>query len=299
MVTTEFYSPSTLVAALELLDQYKRQAVIVNGGTDIVERIANGTIDPAAIIYIQRVAELKEIRESDGVVRIGGAVTYEEVLDSPLSSQFSALKQAVLEVGSPAIRVVGTPAGNIGTAVPAGDCSVALMALDAEVVAASKQGERVIKLADFVVDYRKTSLAANELIKEIRIPVIPGVNTASAFVKLANRKAQDIAQASAAVRLTVEGDVCRDIVVAMGSINKVTVRARSLEKIIAGKRVADAADAIKSIVPAEVALGGPGNELFAARPTAEAEREYKEAVIGVVVERAIKKAYAEVLGRRN
>jgi carbon-monoxide dehydrogenase medium subunit len=299
MVRTEFYSPGSLVAALELLDQYRQQAVIVNGGTDVVEKIANGSIDPAAIVYIQGITELKGIGESNGFVRIGGAVTYEEVLDSPLCSQFSALKQAVLEVGSPAIRVVGTPAGNLGTAVPAGDCNVALMALDAEVVAASKQGERVIKLADLVVDYRKTALAANELIKEIRIPVVPGVNTASAFVKLANRKAQDIAQASAAVRLTVDGDICRDIVVAMGSVNKVTVRAYSLEKIIAGKKVADGAAAVKGIVPVEVALGGPGNELFAARPTAKAERQYKEAVIGVVVERAIKKAYAEVLGRRN
>jgi CO/xanthine dehydrogenase FAD-binding subunit len=299
MVRTEFYSPSSLVAALELLDQYRQQAVIVNGGTDVVEKIANGTIDPAAIVYIQGIAELKKIGESNGFVRIGGAVTYEEVLNSPLCSQFSALKQAVLEVGSPAIRVVGTPAGNIGTAVAAADCNVALMALDAEVVAASKQGERVIKLTDFVVGYRKTVLAANELIKEIRIPVVPGVNTASAFVKLSKRKAQDIAEVSAGVRLTVEGDVCRDIVVAMGSVSKMTVRAYSLEKIITGKKVVDGAAAIKGLVPAEVALRSPGNELFAARPFAKAERQYKEAVIGVVVERAIKKAYAEVLGRRN
>ncbi len=299
MVGTEFYSPCSLVAALELLDQYRKQAVIVNGGTDVVEKIANGTIDPAAIVYIQGIAELKEIRESDGFVCIGGAATYEEVLDSPLSNRFSALKQAVLEVGSPAIRVVGTPAGNLGTAVAAADCNVALMALDARVVAASQQGERVIKLADFVVDYRKTTLSANELIREIRIPVVAGVNTASAFVKLSNRKAQDIAMASAAVRLTVDGDVCRDILVAMGSVNKATVRAYSLEKIIAGKKVADAAAAIKNIVPAEVALRSPGNALFAARPFAKAERDYKEAVIGVLVERAIKKAYAEVLGRRN
>jgi CO/xanthine dehydrogenase FAD-binding subunit len=299
MVRTEFYSPSSLVAALELLDQYRQQAVIVNGGTDVVEKIANGTIDPAAIVYIQGIAELKKIGESNGFVRIGGAVTYEEVLNSPLCSQFSALKQAVLEVGSPAIRVVGTPAGNIGTAVAAADCNVALMALDAEVVAASKQGERVIKLTDFVVGYRKTVLAANELIKEIRIPVVPGVNTASAFVKLSKRKAQDIAEVSAGVRLTVEGDVCRDIVVAMGSVSKMTVRAYSLEEIITGKKVVDGAAAIKGLVPAEVALRSPGNELFAARPFAKAERQYKEAVIGVVVERAIKKAYAEVLGRRN
>lgn len=299
MVGTEFYSPSSLAAVLELLDKYRRQAVIVNGGTDVVEKIASGVIDPAAIIYIQGLTELKGIGESNGFVRIGGAVTYKEVLDSPLCCRFSALKQAVQEIGSPAIRAVGTPAGNLGTAVPAGDCSAALMALDAEVVAASRQEERVIKVADLVVDYRKTVLAANELIKEIRIPVVPGVNMASAFVRLANRKAQDIAQVSAAVRLTVEGDVCRNVVIAMGSVSKVTVRAYSLEKIIAGKKIADAAAAARSIVPAEVALGGPGNPLFDARPTAKVEREYKEAVIGVIVERAIRKAYAEISGGRN
>jgi CO/xanthine dehydrogenase FAD-binding subunit len=299
MVKTDFYSPSRLAVALELLDKYRQQAVIVNGGTDIVEKIGNGTIDPAAIIYIQGIPELKSVVESGGFVRIGGAVTYKEILDSPLCRRFSALQQAILEVGSPAIRQVGTPAGNLGTAVPAADCNVALMALDAEVVAASKKGERVIKLTDFVVDYRKTVLAANELIKEIRIPVVPGINTASAFVKLAKRKAQDIAEVSAAVRLTVEGDVCRDIVLAMGSVSKVTVRAYSLEKIVTGKRVAEATAAVKKMVPVEVALSSAGNALFAARPTAKAEREYKEAVIGVVVERAIKKAYAEVLGRRN
>jgi len=299
MVGTEFYSPNSLAGALELLDKHWQQAVIVNGGTDIVEKIANGTIDPAAIVYIQGIAELKGIAESGGFVRIGGAVTYKEVLDSPLCSQFSALKQAVLEVGSPPIRAVGTPAGNLGTAVPAADCNVALMALDAEVVAASKQGRRIIKLADLVVGYRKNALAANELIMEIRIPVIPGVNTASAFVKLSKRKAQDIAEVSAAVRLTVDGDICRDIIIAMGSVNKVTVRAYSLEKVLTGKNVADNAAAIKGVVPAEVALSAPGNALFAARPTAGAEREYKEAVIGVVVERAINKAYAEVSGRRN
>jgi CO/xanthine dehydrogenase FAD-binding subunit len=299
MVTTEFYNPTSLAAALELLDEYGQQAVIVNGGTDIVDKIARGIIDPAAIIYIQGIGGLKGISESKGFIHIGGAVTYEEVLGSPLCCRFSALQQAVLEVGSPAIRAVGTPAGNIGTAVPAGDCNVALMALDTEVVAASRKGERVIKLADLVVDYRKTSLAANELITEIRIPVVAGINTASAFVKLAKRKAQDIAQVSAAVRLTVEGDVCRDIVIAMGSVNKITVRAYSLEKLLIGKKVVAGTAEIKGMVPAEVALSSSDNPLFAARPTAEAERQYKEAVIGVVVERAIKKAYAEVLQGRN
>ena len=97
-------------------------------------------------------------------------------------------------------------------------------------------------------------LAANELIKEIRIPLVPGGKTASAFLRLTSRRGQDIAQASAAVRLTLDGDVCRNAVIAMGSVSKVTVRAYSLEKAVAGKKVAEAAAQIKGMVPAEVAL---------------------------------------------
>lgn len=297
MVNTEFHSPGNLAAALDLLDRYRERAVIVNGGTDIVERIAHGGVTRAAIIHIHEIAELKGIRTGDGFVRIGGAVTYREILASPACRQFSALTQAILQIGSPAIRVRGTPAGNIGTAVPAGDCNAALMALDADVVVASKQGERIIKLADMIVDYRKTALGANELIREIRVPIV--ADTASAFIRLANRKAQDISQVCAAVRLTVDGDVCRSAVIAMGSVSKVTVRAYSLEKAVAGKKVTDAAAQIKGVVPAEVSLQSPGNAGFAARPTANIERQYKEAVIGVVVARAMMSAYGEVLAGKH
>jgi CO/xanthine dehydrogenase FAD-binding subunit len=299
MAQTEFFKPGTLAAALDLLDQYREGAVIVNGGTDIVERIAHGGVKRAAIIYIHDIPELRQIAEGDGCVRIGGAVTYKEILASPLCCQFGALKQAVKEIGSPSIRVRGTPAGNIGTAVPAADCNAAMMALDGDVVAASKQGERIVKLSDLIVDYRKTVLAANELIREIRLPVVPGGKTASAFLRLTSRKGQDIAQASAAVRLTVDGDVCSNAVIAMGSVSRVTVRAYSLEKAVVGKTVADAVAHVKTMVPAEVALRSTDNPAFAARPTAEIERQYKESVIGVIVSRAMMTAYGEVLAGKH
>ena len=286
MSGTEFFSPTTLEEAFELLDKYRERAVIVNGGTDIVEKIADGTVDPDAIIYIQPISELKGIRETKGFIHIGGAATYKDILSSALCSQFSALEQAVWEVGSPPIRVLGTPAGNLGTAVPAADCNVALMALGAEVLLASSAGDRTLKLTDLFVGNGQTALKNNELIKEIRIP-ITGVNAASAFVKLARRKAQDIAQLSVAVSLTVEGDTCREICIALGAVNSVIVRAYSLEKLMNGNAIDAGIAAVKKTIPEELSLRNPRN------------KPYKEAVIGVAVERAIKKAYAEVMGREK
>lgn len=286
MGATEFFCPHTLAEALELLAKYQQNAVIVNGGTDIVEKIAHGRVEPDAIIYIQDIAELKGITQEAGYVRIGGAATYNEINASPLSRQYPAIRQAIDGLGSPPIRVLGTPAGNIGTAVPAADCNVAMLALDASLVLASKYGECTVPIKDIFVGYGKTQLKTDELIKEIRLP-LPAANSASAFLKLTRRKAQDIAQVSVGVMLAVEGEICRAVNIALGAVNATAVRAYSLEKLMVGKKVAEGAQLLKDSFPAEASLRSPRN------------RAYKSAVIGVLTERAIMQAYAAVLGGKK
>ena len=282
----EYFSPKTLCEALELLDKYREKAVIVNGGTDIVEKITHKTIDPEAIIYIQDIPELKNISADDSFVSIGGASTYEDVLSSPLCKQFAGLCQAVAVIGSPAIRVVGTPAGNIGTAVPAADCNVPLVALDAEIVLASKCGERTIKAKDMFIGYCKTQMESHELIKEIRIPKL-GANTGSAFARLTKRKGQDISQVAVAVCLTLDGEVCQTISIGMGAVSSTTIKAYSLEKIMTGKKIGAGLANIKGVFPAEAMLRSARNKL------------YKQEVLSVVVERAVKKACDDAARRGN
>lgn len=284
MKNAAFFSPRSLPEVLQILERYQDKAVIVNGGTDIVEKIAHGTVKPEAVVYIQNIDELKNITKNDGYVTIGGAVTYQAVLESPLCKQFAALMQSVVEIGSPPIRVVGTPAGNIGTAVPAADCNVAMMALNAEVVLASTAGERTVLFKDMFTGYCKTQLAGNEIIKEIMIPLLSS-HTATAFVKLAKRKAQDISQVAAAARITVKDGICEEISVGLGAVSSTTVKAYSYEKLLLGKPVAEGIEAVKSTVPAEAVFRSPRN------------KAYKEAVTGVLTARAIQKAYAELAAR--
>lgn len=284
MKSAAYFSPRTLPEALQFLDEYREKAVIVNGGTDIVEKLAHGTVQPEAVIYIQNMDELKHITAENGYVTIGGAVSYQAILESPLCQPFAALMQSVVEIGSPPIRVVGTPAGNIGTAVPAADCNVAMMALNAEIVLASTAGERTVAFKDMFTGYCKTQMAPNELIKAMKIPVLPP-DTASAFVKLAKRKAQDISQVAAAVRLTVQNGVCQDISIALGAVSATTVKAYSYEKLLVGSNVEQGAADVQATVPAEAVFRSPRN------------KAYKEAVTGVLAARAIKKAYADLLAK--
>lgn len=271
---TEFFNPGTLIEALALLEQYQDEAIVVNGGTDIVAKIAKGDIEPAAIVYIGAIAECKHIVENDGIISIGGTVTYTEIQNSPLCAKISGLIQAVSEIGSPPVRNVATPAGNIANAAAAADGNVMLLALDAEVVLASAKGERVVSLQNVWLNPLETTIQKNELIREIRIP-IPSTDTRTAFIKMTRRKAQDIARVSVGVSLTIKGSLCQDIRIALGAVNKVPVRAYSLEKIMTGKDVETGLVAIRTVFPEE----------------ATPRKSYKKLVTNPVIERTIRKAY--------
>ncbi len=277
MSAQAFYSPKTVAEVVDLLGKYKEGAVIVNGGTDIVERLSSGGVSPGAIIYIRNVKELDYVREEGGHVAIGGIASYKTVQQSPACRRFTGLQEAVAEVGSPPIRNVATPAGNIGTAASGADCNVALMALGAFAVLASTRGERVTSLEEMLTSSDK-ALRPDELIREIRVP--HGA-AGSAFVKLAKRKAQDISQVCTCVAVEVRNGICESATVALGAVASRAVRAKSMEALIAGKSLDAALAALKGVIPAEASLRSPRN------------KPYKEAVISVIVARALKKAHAE------
>lgn len=278
MKNTHFYKPATLAEALDLLENNRGKAVVVNGGTDIVHKISKKIIDPEVIVYIHDIKELKDIKEDSDYIVIGGAATYADVGLSPLCRMFPGLIQAVREIGSPSIRQMGTPAGNIGSAVPAGDFNVILLALDATVVLVSKNLQRELAIRDVFTGPRQTVIGNNEIIKEIRIQA-PKPGDSSCFLKLARRRTIDISQVSVAVYLSAKGSVCEDIRIALGAINPVPVRSCSLEKSMAGKKIEKGLAEIRGVFPTEVS---PRDDRF---------KNYKEMVTSTMIERAIYMAY--------
>jgi len=286
MAAQAFYKPTSIAEVLCVLAEFEARVVIVNGGTDIVERLSTGRVypQPEAVMYIRNVKELDYIREEGGHVCVGGIATYKNMLESPLCQPFTGLMQAVAEIGSPPIRAIATPAGNLGTAASGADCNAVLMALNASVVLASKKEERVLSYEEVFASSSKSALRRDELIREIRIPV--NQTAASAFIKLAKRKAQDIAQVSACVCLEAEGGICKKATVVLGAVAPKTIRAKSMEDLILNKHIDAAASSLKGFVPTEASLRSPRN------------KAYKESVIGVIAGRALKMAYAEITGRK-
>ncbi len=129
--------------------------------------------------------------------------------------KFRVLADAAKTHGSPAIRTVATIGGNLGTASPAGDLIPSLMVMDAEVLLASAEGERVVPVKDFFTGPGETVRTPDELIVEIHVPLLAGK---AVFKKIGLRKAQTCSIASAAVRLEMDGKVCKDARIVLGSM---------------------------------------------------------------------------------
>lgn len=282
-MNTEFFRPTDIRAAVALLEQYQQGAVIVNGGSDIVEKIAAGHVKPAAIIYIADIAELKGIEQRDGKIVLGGAVTYHEMLQSPVIQRLPGMMEAVRNLGSPAIRQVATAAGNLGTGAPSADCTTMLMGLSARIVVVSARGERTIPIEEFFVKTYKTVLAPDELIREIYFDA-PQKGDSSGYIRLARRKSQDIGKVLISASLSVRDGVCTKAVIGFGALNATAVRGRSIEEAIVGKKKEEALSAIRAHFPKEAGLR---QSRF---------KHYKELVTCTAIERAVAMAWNNAEG---
>src|SRR5215210_2472551 len=233
----EYLQPQALDDALALLARYGEDARIVAGGTDIIVELSRAIRPTSTLIDVTAIPGLRHVGLTDGIISLGALTTHNDVVASPLCRQRALpLAQACWEVGAPQIRTRGTVAGNLITASPANDTITPLVALDADVVLLSAGGERILRLEGFYLGVRRTALASDELLREIRFPAMRE-NQRGRFVKLGLRRAQAISVIDAAVVLTLEGSVVSGARIALGSLAPTIVRAATAEARLTGKRL--------------------------------------------------------------
>src|SRR5439155_25441155 len=134
------------------------------------------------------------------------------------------LAQASLSVGGPGIRELGTIAGNLATASPAGDGSTALLALDAEVELTSVRGTRRLPLDKFFLSYRKTALAPDEMITKVFLPA----NYRTDWAKNGKRGAVNISIVAAAVAITPK----KQVRIALATVGPMAIRDYQTEELL-------------------------------------------------------------------
>jgi xanthine dehydrogenase small subunit len=227
-----FLRPRSLDALFAATAQLP-DALLLAGGTDLGLRVSKDREALAAVISVEAVEELQRIKTEGGALEIGGAVTYTAALPY-LDAHFPSFGALVRRIGSRQIRNLGTIAGNLATASPIGDTIPCLMALDATIKLASHAGERVLPVEAFITGYRKTALAAGEVIAAIRIPLL-GAGEEFAAYKICKRFDQDISTVVAAFRLQRQGGKVVRLRAAYGGMAARAVRAASLEAAVRGR----------------------------------------------------------------
>lgn len=192
----DFLQPTTWTEALEAKAAHP-DAVPLAGGTDVMVALNFDRRRPTVLMDLTRIEDLAQWAETDGRIRLGAGVTYTRIIDE-LGTRLPGLAMASRTVGSPQIRNRGTVGGNLGTASPAGDAHPPLLAADADVVAASTRGERVIPVAEFFTGVKRNALAPDELISAILITPPSGPEQ---FSKIGTRNAMVIAVSAFALAL--------------------------------------------------------------------------------------------------
>ena len=230
--TQAFLMPRSLAALFAAMEQ-QPNAILLGGGTDLGLRVSKDREALPAVIALEAVEELRHVTISDDAIEIGGAVTYTESL-SHLDRHFPSFGALVRRIGSRQIRNLGTIAGNLATASPIGDSIPCLIALDASVQLMSRAGERVLPMELFITGYRKTALAAGEVIAAIRIPFLAPGHKFSVY-KLSKRFDQDISTVIAAFRLERRSGKAGELRAAYGGMAARAMRAVTLETAVKGR----------------------------------------------------------------
>jgi len=212
------------------------KAKLMAGGTDLLVNVVNRTIQPQALLCLERVRELQQINRDESEIRIGATLTHQRLLDSAIvKEEFPVLWEALAVLGSPPIRHAGTIGGNICTASPAGDTLPALYVLDAQVEIYSAQGRRRLPIHEFITGPGCTALEQGEILGGVIIP-LQLYKASCGFFKIGHRKALAIAVVSlAAIWQTDRDRILRKVKFAWGSVGPKIMVFPELEKWLMGK----------------------------------------------------------------
>jgi CO/xanthine dehydrogenase FAD-binding subunit len=245
------------------------------GGTDLIVQWRSGIRKLDGVVDISCVDELKRIYDEKKEIEIGACATHSDIIgNAAVKKHLPLLVQACMSIGATQIQNRGTIGGNIMNASPAGDALPVLLIYDAEMLLQNVKGERWVPVRDFFKSYRETALESGELLAKIRFPKRDFFDYRGAYYKIGTRRAQAISKVSMCVMASVSHGAIKDIMISLGSMAPVPVRARGTEALLKGKVIDD-----NLIHTAERSLADEFNPIDDVRSTAQ----YRSYVCGALI----------------
>lgn len=282
----EYHRPNTVEEALALLGQFGGDGKVLAGGHSLVPLMKLRLAEPAHLIDINAIDDLRGIREEGDEIVIGAGTTQADILTSDLlREKCPILPEAAAQIADPQVRNCGTIGGNCANGDPGNDDPAIMMALDASYVLQSQSGDRRVAARQFYQGIYTTELAENELLTEVRIPT-PAAGVGMSYQKI-KRKIGDYAIAASAVTLSMSNGQCTGAAIALTNVGDTALLSQAAADAIEGTAV-DAA-AVEAAVEAAMATSEPVADL---RGTVE----YRTAMAGQMTRQAIAEALSRAAG---
>lgn len=240
-----FFTPATLEALWEVLAAHPDARFVV-GGTDLSLEVTKRFAEPPLLVSLEALPVLRTLEPRAGGHRIGATVRLTELEDYARST-CPALERMVRYFGARQIKNRATVGGNLCTASPIGDLAPVLIALGAQAVVLSREGERRMPLEDFFVDYRRTALRQGEILAFVDVPAQPAGARTIAY-KVSKRRELDISSVSAGFRVVVdEQGRVTEARLAYGGMSARPARARQVEAGLVGQPWTEAS--VEAVLP--------------------------------------------------
>jgi carbon-monoxide dehydrogenase medium subunit len=273
---SRYHRSTDLADALAVLAETQDPRLLV-GGTDLLVGIRHHTLAPDVVVDLKTAADLPPpVEVAEGVLRIGPTATMAALARHPqVQGWFPGLVEAVLTVGSVAIRNRASLIGNVCNASPACDTAPALLVLGAGVTIASRAGLRTVRLRDFFLGPRSTLCGRDEIVLRLDLPA-PGPGASNAFRRLTRRRGVDLASVSVAAAVGPGGE----IVLGMGAVGPRPLVAEVPEPVDP-----DDDAALRAALEGALQLATPITDV-------RASREYRLAMLRVLARRAVRAAAA-------
>ena len=278
----DYHAPRTVGEAITLLGTLGSDAKLLAGGHSLLPMMKLRFAQPAHLIDLNRIPELRGISQDGANIVIGAMTVENELIASPLlQARLPLLSEAAKLIADPQVRNRGTIGGDIAHGDPANDHPALAIAIDATFTLQGPQGRRDVKADAFFHGTYLTALAEDEILVAIRAPAF-AAGTGWAYEKL-KRKTGDWATAGAAVVLRLNAGTVSHVRIALTNVAPAALRAVAAEQALLGKPLTEAS--IQAAATAAMAATNPAADL-------RGDVEYKTAMAGEMLKRAIRAAAA-------
>ncbi len=270
-----YHRAGSLKEAVSILGQLGEGAKFLAGGQSLIPLLKLRFASPEHLVDLNFIPGTSFIKEESGALHFGAMTRHAEIEHSALARKIPVLHDCAAGIADVQVRNRGTIGGSLAEADPSGDWANALITLDATVRCLGPDGTRAIPLRDFIKDAYTTAK-------------IPPRGSGGAYLAF-KRSAPVYPSASAAVQLTMAGDVCEDAAIALGCVGLTAIRATEAETALRGKNLND--KTISTAAEAARAASDP-------QPDMRGSAEYKRQLVVALVKRATQIAARRAHGER-